>query len=142
MRKLCTIQFIKDLVAIPQADNIQKATILGWEVVVKKGEFKVTDPCVFCEIDSIMPDLPEFEFLRQSKFRIRTIRLRGQVSQGIAFPLSILHGKYKERRRLRCNRIIGCKEVGAVSGTGKRAKTKSKVCIPQLVPYSHSQIPC
>lgn len=67
-----------------------KATVLGWQLVIKKDEFKPGDLCVYVEIDSILPDKPEFEFLRNKNFRIRTIRLRGQVSQGICFPLNIL----------------------------------------------------
>jgi len=91
MRKLATIQRIRELSPIKDADQIEKATVLGWEVVVaKKDKFKVNDLCVYCEIDSIMPPRPEFEFLRERKFRIKTIKLKGQVSQGICFPLSIL----------------------------------------------------
>jgi len=90
MRKLATIQRIKDLQPIPKADRIERATVLGWHVVVKKGDFQVGDYCVYCEIDSVLPEKPEFEFLRPRKFRIKTVRLRGQISQGIAFPISIL----------------------------------------------------
>lgn len=90
MRKLASIQKIKALEPIEGADAIEVATVLGWQLVVKKGEFKVGDYVVYCEIDSIMPDRPEFEFLKPRGMRIRTIRLRGQVSQGICFPLSIL----------------------------------------------------
>lgn len=89
MRTLASIQQIKSLESIPNADAIEKATVLGWNVVVKKGEFKVGDLCVYIEIDSILPERPEFQFLAP-KFRIKTVRLRGQVSQGICFPLSIL----------------------------------------------------
>jgi RNA ligase (TIGR02306 family) len=92
-RKLVTIQKIKELNAIPNADSIEVATILGWKVVVRKGEFKVDDLVVYAEIDSLFPEKPEFEFLRERKFRIRTVRLRGQISQGIAFPLSIIENK-------------------------------------------------
>lgn len=92
-RKLASIQRIAKLEEIPDADKIEKATVLGWEVVVaKKDNFEVGDFCVYCEIDSILPDKPEFEFLRERKFRIRTIKLKGQISQGICFPLSILPG--------------------------------------------------
>ncbi len=87
MRKLATIQKIKNLEPIPEADKIEKATVLGWQLVVKKGDFKVGEYCVYCEIDSVLPDAPEYEFLRPRKFRIKTIKLRGQVSQGIAFPI-------------------------------------------------------
>ena len=90
MRKLASIQKIIKIEPIEGADKIEKATILGWEVVVKKDEFKAGDLVVYCEIDSILPDKPEFSFLKDRKFRIRTIKLRNQISQGICFPLSIL----------------------------------------------------
>jgi RNA ligase (TIGR02306 family) len=90
MRKLASIQKMIALEAIPDADSILKATVLGWELVVRKGEFEVGDLVVYCEIDSILPDRPEFEMIRNRSNRIKTIRLRGQVSQGICFPLSIL----------------------------------------------------
>jgi len=90
MRELAYIQQIKSLSPIPNADAIEKAEVLGWELVVKKGDFKVGDMCVYVEIDSILPELPCFEFLRSKKFRIRTVKLRGQISQGIALPLSLL----------------------------------------------------
>jgi RNA ligase (TIGR02306 family) len=90
MRKLATIQRIKALEPIPNADAIEKATVLGWQLVTKKGEFNVCDWCVYCEIDSLLPDKPEFEFLKPRGMRIRTVRLRGQISQGIRFPLGIL----------------------------------------------------
>lgn len=90
MRKLASIQRIRALAPIAGADAIETATVLGWQLVVKKGEFQIGDLCVYCEIDSILPDKPEFEFLRPRKMRIKTIRLRGQISQGICFPLSIL----------------------------------------------------
>lgn len=90
MRQLAYIEVIKELKPIPDADKIEVATILGWECVVKKGEFKVGDLCVYTEVDSILPEYPCFEFMRSKKFRVRTIRLRKQISQGIAFPLCIV----------------------------------------------------
>ena len=97
-RKLASVQRILALDPIPNADKIEKATILGWEVVVAKQEsFKVNDLVVYIEVDSIVPDRPEFEFLKDRKFRIRTIKLKKQVSQGLVMPLSILPKKnYKE----------------------------------------------
>ncbi len=90
MRQLASIQRIRALEPIPDADAIVKATVLGWQLVVKKDEFQVGDLCVYCEIDCLMPDRPEFEFLKPRAMRIRTIRLRGQISQGLCLPLSIL----------------------------------------------------
>ena len=89
-RKLATIEVVKDLQPIEGADAIEVATIRGWKVVVKKNEFKVGDLCVYCEIDSVMPQRPEFYFLQTSHFRIKTIKLRGQISQGICFTLDVL----------------------------------------------------
>jgi RNA ligase (TIGR02306 family) len=92
-RKLASIQTITDIKPIEGAEFIETAKVEGWNVVVKKGEFKVGDRCVYCEIDSLLPEAPEFEFLRPKRFRIKTVRLRGQISQGICFPLYFLEGK-------------------------------------------------
>jgi RNA ligase (TIGR02306 family) len=91
MRSLATIARIDALREHPNADALELATIRGWQVVTKRGEFKQGDKVVYCEIDSVLPDdREEFEFLRERKFRIKTIKLRGELSQGICFPLSIL----------------------------------------------------
>jgi RNA ligase (TIGR02306 family) len=90
-RSLASIQLISALDEIAGADRIEVATIKGWKVIVKKGEFSVGDKCIYCEIDSVLPaDNPEFEFMQgRSKGRVKTMRMRGVLSQGIAFPLSI-----------------------------------------------------
>jgi len=86
-RVLAHIEIIKDLQPIENSDNLLKATVLGWEVVVNKKEgFKIGDKVIYIEVDSVMPEKPEYEFLRERKFRIRTIKLRGQVSQGMILP--------------------------------------------------------
>src|SRR4051812_15769379 len=101
MRKLASIQTVNAVEPIPNADAIEKVRVLGWWVVSKKGEHKLGDRLVYCEIDSLLPERPEFEFLRASSFkpahddtpagfRIKTVKLRGQVSQGICFPLSVV----------------------------------------------------
>lgn len=90
MRKLVTIQEIKDIQPVENADTLEVAKVLGWVVVIKKGEFSVGDKVVYAEIDSKFPEEERFDFLRKNDFRIRTVKLRGQVSQGICFPLSIL----------------------------------------------------
>ena len=102
MRKLATLRHIAALNPIPGADAIETATVDGWSVVVKKGEFKVGDPVIYFEIDSILPegreefaflmtkgvkDLPTDEGGTLRGYRLRTIRLRGQISQGLVIPL-------------------------------------------------------
>lgn len=107
MRKLASVQRILNLEPIEGADAIEKATVLGWQLVVKKNEFNIGDLCVYCEIDCLMPDRPEFEFLKHRGMRVRTIRLRGQVSQGICFPLSILPTDFEVVEGAECTEQLG-----------------------------------
>lgn len=87
-RKLATVAKILEVEPIQNADNIVKVTVRGWELVAKKGEFQVGDLCVYLEIDSLVPeDNPVFSFMKPRNFRVRTIKLRGVLSQGLALPL-------------------------------------------------------
>ncbi len=89
-RKLVSIQTVESIAPIAGADNIMQARVMGWTVVVKKDEFAPGDPCVFFEIDSVLPDGPPWaEFLRPRGFRVRTLKLRGVLSQGLALPIAI-----------------------------------------------------
>jgi RNA ligase (TIGR02306 family) len=106
MRKLASIQRVRALEPIEGADAIEKATVLGWQLVVKKGEFRVGDLCIYVEIDSILPEKPEFEFLRNKNFRIKTIRLRGQISQGICFPLIFLPSDFEIIEDKDCTEVL------------------------------------
>jgi RNA ligase (TIGR02306 family) len=98
-RKLASIQVISDLKPIAGADAILCAKVLGWECVVKKNEFNVGDKCVYFEIDSVLPIASWNDHLRKEKdkpLRVKTIRLRGQLSQGLALPISLLpQGEYE-----------------------------------------------
>ena len=98
MRSLVTIQRVKMITPIPESDFLETAHIMGWQCVVKKGEFKEEDLGVYFEVDSFLPEDPRYEFLRASSyrdnedngkgFRIKTMRLRGQLSQGLLLPIS------------------------------------------------------
>jgi RNA ligase (TIGR02306 family) len=90
MRKLATIETIAAIKPHPNADRLELATIRDWQVCVEKGTYTAGDQCVYCEIDSIMPQRPEYEFLAVRHYRIKTIKLRGMLSQGIVFPMSVL----------------------------------------------------
>lgn len=87
-RSLVHVERIESVTPIPNADRIELVQVLGWQCIVKKGELRVEDKCIYIEIDSIVPDWPVFEFLRERKFRVRTIKLRGQVSQGLCLPIT------------------------------------------------------
>ena len=99
-RKLATIRVIKEINPIEGADAIELAVVDGWQVVVAKNVgHQVGDLVVYCEIDSFLPIEPEFEFLRKSSykkmgdqegFRLKTIKLRGQISQGLILPYSVI----------------------------------------------------
>ena len=99
-RKLVTIRTIDGLFPIDGADAIEVAQVDGWKVVVKKGDFSVGDACCYFEIDSFLPDgNPAWQFLvdKQPKMmdglrghRLRTIKLRGQTSQGFVLHISAL----------------------------------------------------
>ena len=112
-----SIQKILDVQPVENSDALDKVKILGWQVVVKRGEFKQGDLAAYVEIDSILPDKPEFSFLANRHFRVQTIRLRGCLSQGIAFPLSILPaGDWQEGQDI--TDVIGAKHYEkTISGT-------------------------
>jgi len=89
MRKLASIQEVVDIQPIKGADRIEVVTVLGWKCVTKKGEFSIGEKVVYVEVDSVMPDNGNYEFLRERKFRVRTIKLKKQISQGLVLPLSV-----------------------------------------------------
>jgi hypothetical protein len=98
-RKLVTVRKIDSLNPIEGADAIEVATVGGWKVVVKRGEFQVGDLALYLEVDSFLPESDErFAFLMKSGVRefegvrghkLRTIKLRGQLSQGLLLPVSL-----------------------------------------------------
>ena len=88
--KLASIQGITNIREIPGADRIEAATVLGYQTVIKKGEFQPGDLCVWHEPDTVLAERPEYEFLRKQGFRLKVSRFKGQVSQGLALPLAVL----------------------------------------------------
>lgn len=95
-RKMATIRKIDEIRPIEGADAIEAAVVGGWVVVIKKGEFKAGDLAVYLEIDSWVPNaVAPFlskgqeprEFNDVKGERLRTVKLRGQVSQGLLLPI-------------------------------------------------------
>ena len=95
-RKMATIRRIDEIRPIEGADAIEAAVIGGWVVVIKKGEFRAGDLAVYLEIDSWVPHaVAPFlskgqeprEFNGVKGERLRTVKLRGQVSQGLLLPI-------------------------------------------------------
>lgn len=134
-RKLASAQRVLDISPIENADAIELVRINGWQCVTKKGEFTPGDLGVFFEIDSIPPDSEAFRFLwtprtaaegevvaRPEKFRIRTMRLRGALSQGLFLPLAALDlspGEAAEGDDLTERLGVGKYEPPAPAGMGE-----------------------
>lgn len=89
-RMLASVQKVLSLEPIENADRIELAHILGWQVVVKKNSVRAGDVGVYFELDSIVPDRPCFEFMKERKFRVKSISLRKTLSQGLFVPLEEL----------------------------------------------------
>lgn len=98
MRKLASIQRIKEVLPIDGADRIELVKVLGWQCVANKGVFKEGDLCVYFEIDSFLPMREEFDFLRGNSYRkndymgegyrLKTMKFKGEISQGLVLPVS------------------------------------------------------
>lgn len=96
-RKLASIQKVEKIVKHPDADSLSLATVLGWQVVIRNDEAREDDLIIYCEIDSLLPGnaewLPEAIKTRvaaqtdQSFFRVKTIKLRKELSQGLIVPI-------------------------------------------------------
>lgn len=99
MRRLATIRRISEILPIENADAIELAIVDGWQCVVKKGEYKAGDVAIYFEIDSWIPH-EIAPFLSKGKEprvfdgvrgeRLRTMRLRGKISQGLLLPTTLL----------------------------------------------------
>lgn len=103
-RKLAGIQRVLAIEPILNADAIELARISGWQCVVKKGVFKPGDLGLYLEIDAVPPESDAFRFLwqprpvegitvttlveRPANYRVRTMKLRGTLSQGVLLPLA------------------------------------------------------
>lgn len=96
MRKLASVRKIHEIASITGADAIELAKVDGWQVVVTKGEYQVNDLVIYLEIDSWVPnELAPFlskdkepkEFEGVKGERLRTIKLRGCLSQGLILPI-------------------------------------------------------
>lgn len=91
MRKLASIQKIIDIRPIDGADRIVVADVLGWEVVVKKGDFQIGELVCYLETDSHLPPHPAWDdFMASRKYRVKTARFRKQYSQGLVIPIADL----------------------------------------------------
>lgn len=88
VQPLATVERIVKLEPIAGADRIEMATVLGWETVVKKGDFSVGDLCVWHMPDTVLPaECARYKFLERDHYRLKCSKIRGVYSQGLALPL-------------------------------------------------------
>lgn len=99
--KLASVEIIKNIRSHPNADSLEIAEVLGWQVVVKKGIHQEGDKIVFITIDTIVPKSQWSEFLVDPKnpnkqLRVKNIKLRGEYSSGIVIPLKDFPNQFAE----------------------------------------------
>ena len=84
-RELCYAVKVTNITPIDGADRVELAHVNGWQVMVKKGEYKIGDLAVYFEIDSKLPETEPFEFMSKYKYRVKTQKfIKGSVlSQGL-----------------------------------------------------------
>lgn len=135
MRKLASIQRIVNIAPIPGADAIERADVLGWSVVVKKGEFAVGDLAVYHEIDSFLPaSEPAYAFLMDkavewegaSGVRLRTMKLRKQLSQGLLVPIASIRAFDDPKRSVEGGGLMEGDDVTACIGVRKWEPAEEK----------------
>jgi RNA ligase (TIGR02306 family) len=102
-RALCSVVRVKSISPIPGADKIVLAEVNGWQCVISKDEgVSEGDLALYYSIDSI-PDLddPNCALVKKRGGRIKTLKLRGIISQGLLAPLSWLASRGEEVSQLR-----------------------------------------
>lgn len=133
-RKLASIQKIESLTPIKGADRIELAQILGWHTIVKKGEFEVGDLCIYFEIDSVLPKHPIFDFMEKYKYRVRTIKMKGVLSQGLAIPITNLPKLLKPNPGLDVTGLLGVTKYEPPQNNNGSIRGITKGKFPMFVP--------
>lgn len=83
-RELAYVVLIDEIMPIEGYDRVELARVGGWHVIVQKGQFNVGDPAIYFEVDSRVPaDREYFAFLAKRKYKIKTIKMCGVISQGL-----------------------------------------------------------
>lgn len=96
--KLASYETITEILPIEGADKIQLARIQGWQSVIKKDEYKVGEQVIFVPIDTVIQPAEWNKFLWDKNdpnkpIRVKTIKLRGVISQGIIFPTTLINAQ-------------------------------------------------
>jgi len=100
-RELAYVVNIDEIRPIEGADRVELAIVGGWQVMVRKGQFKAGDPAIYFEIDSKVPETSAFEFLAPKHYKVKTQKyLKGTVlSQGLLMSAADFGWNIAEGRR-------------------------------------------
>lgn len=91
---IVSVEKVQKVEKHPYADRLDIVTVKGWQVIVRRYTLEDWDSVLYIPIDSILPkDLEEFIFPPESKIKlknskIRTIKIRKIISQGLVVPVS------------------------------------------------------
>jgi hypothetical protein len=122
-RALVRVVKVDSIKPIKKADFVELAIIGGWQCVVKKGEFQAGSLALYAEIDALLPvSNPVWAFLGERKegqktfdgvlySRIRTVKLRGEVSQGLLTPLPAEWVGKKDMEGANMTNIMGVRKL-------------------------------
>lgn len=138
-RKLASIQKITELRSIEGADFIEEAIVGGWHAIVKKDDFQVGDLAVYLEIDSVLnPELDWVKeyalFMEKRKWRVKTMKFRGVLSQGLLLPLDVLPNYIATFNRYKFNRDVDKNEGLHMPQSFKEGNIVSKIPVEQDAP--------
>jgi RNA ligase (TIGR02306 family) len=86
MRKMAHVELIEEVLPAENADNLERIRVLGWWGVARKGTYSVGDKVIALEYDSILPEIEYFSFMKEKKYKVRTARLRGNLSEFLPVP--------------------------------------------------------
>ncbi|RYP09226.1 hypothetical protein DL764_001412 [Monosporascus ibericus] len=167
-RKLVTVRKVAAVHPIKGADRIEAVEVDGWTCIAGRGQFRAGDLAVFFEIDSFLPaGDPRWTHLAdkfitytgERGFRVKSARMRGQISQGILEPLDdfpeilaawvdleIRHGRREAERLLRetaFEGLLGVKKFEAtetaVTATGEPAHKSDQIPMPEFIPRTDQE---
>lgn len=140
MQDLANIKQIIDLHPHTNADTLELAIIEGWQCVVKKGEFQIGDLVVYVSIDTRLTGNPSWaSFLETRNWRVRLIKLRGELSYGLILKTDVLPPEILIEDGLDVSKILGVekyeKPESNVGGPGTRTKARS-ITFPRFLGWS------
>lgn len=149
MRKLATIRTVSNILPIKGADRIELAQVDGWLCIVKKGEFSVGDKGVYFEIDSLLPNTEPYLFLGKPKnyrgvklHRIKTMKMKGVLSQGLLLPMSYFKDITKEEVGTDLTELLGITKYEPTNfngNNGGKSNARTLKPFPTFIPKTDQE---